>query len=67
MWLRVFAACVCELLDLTGMCALADSNLVWRNIVRAATRFALLWAGFGLDTGGVGVVGVGFIFGVAGR
>lgn len=28
MWLRVFAACVCELLDLTGMCALFDSNLV---------------------------------------
>ena len=67
MWLRVFGACVCELLDLTGMCAFFDSNLVWRNIVMAATRCALLSTGFGLDTGGVGVVGVGFIFGVAGR
>lgn len=49
------------------MGALIDSNLVWRNIVMAATRFALLSTGFGLDTGGVDVVGVGFIFGVAGR
>lgn len=67
MWLRVFAACVCELLDLTGMGALFDSNLVWCNIVMAATRFALLSTGFGLNTGGVSVVGVGFIFVLAGR